>query len=281
MTHEDRRDEAPHRPAIVLVHGDFGDGFEAWGAAGAQIGRRYRTIAVDRPGLGMALAPDKRFTVASEAMDLLRVVTDLGLASIHLAGHSYGGLIALEMAALQPEHIRSLHVIEPPLLALLPEREDVQEMAQRVKAIQADHASVGDEATTEAFFAMIGAGHVPERLRGTDEWDRLCQHASRFARNEAAGDFSRAVVERLPAEMPVGLYSGGRSHPALRAIAQELARRLPEARFTDIPTAGHAVQMAGAAFVEPLLSLVADADEDWPRRTSTVANSAGEKWALR
>jgi pimeloyl-ACP methyl ester carboxylesterase len=122
---------------------------------------------------------------------------------------------------------------------------------------------------------------VPERLRGTDEWDRLCQHASRFARNEAASDYSSAVVARLSVDIPVGLYSGGRSHPALRAIAQELARRLPEARFTDIPTAGHAVQMAGAAFVEPLLSLVAEVDDAWPRRTSTAADAAGEERALR
>ncbi len=281
MTHEDRHDEAPRRPAIVMIHGDFGDGFEAWGAAGAQIGRRYRTIAVDRPGLGMSLPPDVRFTIASEAAELLQIPADMGLDSFHLAGHSYGGLIALEMAAQQPERIRSLHLIEPPLLALLPEREDVKEMVRQINVIQADHARAGDEATTEAFFAMIGAGHVPERLRGTDEWDRLCQHASRFARNEAASEYSSAVVARLPADIPVGLYSGGRSHPALRAIAQELARRLPEARFTDIPTAGHAVQMAGAAFVEPLLSLVADADDAWPRRISTAADAAGEERALR
>ncbi|MCD6030861.1 MAG: alpha/beta hydrolase fold protein [Thermomicrobiales bacterium] len=268
-------------PPILMIHGDFGDGFETWGVACAQIGRRYRTIAVDRPGLGIALPPDTRFTVSSEAADLLRVPAEMGLDSFHLAGHSYGGLIALEMAAQQPGRIRSLHLIEPPLLALLPEREDVREMARQVRIIQAEHARTGDEATTEAFFAMIGAGHVPERLRGTDDWQRLCQHASRFARNEAAGDVSSAVLERLPAEIPVGLYSGGRSHPALRAIAQELARRLPGARFTDVPAAGHAVQMAGEAFVEPLLGLAAEADAVWPRRRSAIADAAREERALR
>lgn len=280
MTHEQRPD-GPHSPPIVMIHGDFGDAFEGWGVAGAQIGQRYRTIAVDRPGLGMSLLPDTRFTVASEAADLLQVVADMGLASIHLAGHSYGGLIALEMAARQPERIRSLHVIEPPLLALLPEREDVQEMARQVRVIQAAYANAGDEATTEAFFTMIGAGHVPDRLRGTDVWDRLCQHASRFAHTEAAGEVSSAVLERLPVDMPIGIYSGGRSHPALRAIAQELTRRLPGARYTDVPTAGHAVQMAGEAFIAPLLSLVAAADEGWPRRSSTATDAAGEERALR
>lgn len=266
MTSEEQRRDGGHRPAIVMVHGDFGDGFEAWGPCCAEIGQRYRTIAIDRPGLGMALAPDARFTVAGEAADLLRIVAEMGLASFHLAGHSYGGLIALEMAARQPERIRSLHLIEPPLLALLPEREDVQAMARRVKAIQAEQATAGDEATTEAFFAMIGAGHVVERLRGTEEWDRLCQHAARFRRNEAAGDVSPAVLDRISAAIPVGVYSGGRSHPALRAIAQEVAGRLHGAQFTDVATAGHAVQMAGKAFVEPMLELVGEADERWVGR---------------
>jgi hypothetical protein len=139
-------------------------------------------------------------------------------------------------------------------------------MARRAKAIQANHTEVGDEATTAAFLAMIGAGHVSERLRGTEEWDRLTQHAARFARNEPAGDVSPAVLDRIPAEMPIGLYSGGRSHPALRAITRELARRRSGARYTDIPAAGHAVQMSGEAFVEPLLALVKEADETWPQR---------------
>ena len=282
MTAREALRESPSRPAIVMVHGDFGDGFETWGAACAQIGLRYRTIAVDRPGLERVLPSDVRFTVAEEAADLLRVAAEMGVDSYHLAGHSYGGLIALEMAAQDPARIRSLHLIEPPLLALLPEREDVREMAHRVRAIQANHADVGDEATTEAFFAMIGAGHVADRLRGTGEWERLCGHASRFVRNEPAGDFSRSVVDRLASDIPVGLYSGGRSHPALRAVTQDLASRLPRARYTDIPTAGHAVQMAGEAFVEPLLSLVAEADADWPWRASAAtADAAREERALR
>ena len=268
------------RPAIVMVHGDFGDGFDTWGPACAQIGVRYRTIAVDRPGLGVALTGDARFTIASEAADLLRIVAEIGLTSFHLAGHSYGGLIAMEMAAREPERIRSLHLIEPPLLALLLERDDVREMERQLRAMQTNHATVGDEATTEAFFAMIGAGHVPVRLQGTEEWDRLCSHASRFAVSEAASDFCISVLERLLPEIPVGLYSGGRSHPALRAVARELAKRMPGARFTDIPAARHAVQMAGEAFVEPLLDLITEADEIWEERRSTAADAARKERAL-
>src|SRR5215204_2977666 len=142
---------------IVLVHGDFGDGFESWGPSCELIGKRRQTVLIDRPGFGEDLAADTRFTIASEARALLDAVTELAIPSYHLVGHSYGALIALEMAVRQPELVRSLHLIEPPLLDLLPEQPLVQEMDRRVRWIVEHHAEIGDDAATEAFFAMIGA----------------------------------------------------------------------------------------------------------------------------
>lgn len=277
MRERARSPAAPSTISIVMIHGDFGDGFEAWGPASELIGRRYRTVILDRPGVGESLPPDARFSIAEEAASLLQALEEMDLESFHLAGHSYGGLIALEMAITRPERLRSLHLIEPPLLDLLPEDPFVRAMDQRVRSIQADHGENGDEATTEAFFAMIGAGHVPERLRGTPDWQRLCGYAARFACNEPAGDYRSTALVRLPATIPIGLYTGGRSHAALRAVTHELARRFERARLTEVSATGHAVQMVGEAFLDPLLKLVAEADVAWERRGSTTpADTARE-----
>ncbi len=251
---------------IVLVHGDFGDGFESWRTACESIGRRRRTIVIDRPGFGEELPPDARFSIAGEARTLLDVVADLGISSFHLVGHSYGALIALEMAVMRPAMARSLHLIEPPLLDLLSEHPLVQEMDRRVRWIVAHHAEMGDEGVTEAFFAMIGAERMAERLRGTPDWDRLCGHATRFARGEPAGSYPRASLARLADTNTVGLYTGGRSHPALRLITAELADRIDGARLLDVPEAGHAVQMAKDVFTDALLTLAHDADRTWEER---------------
>jgi pimeloyl-ACP methyl ester carboxylesterase len=50
---------------IVLVHGDFGDGFESWGSACALIGRRRRTVVIDRPGFGEDFLGDAWFSFRS------------------------------------------------------------------------------------------------------------------------------------------------------------------------------------------------------------------------
>src|SRR5829696_4179316 len=87
---------------LVFVHGDFGDGFESWGPVCELIGKRRRTVIIDRPGFGEGLAEDARFSIAGEAGALLDVTADMDITSFHLVGHSYGALIALEMAATRP-----------------------------------------------------------------------------------------------------------------------------------------------------------------------------------
>jgi pimeloyl-ACP methyl ester carboxylesterase len=250
------REQAP----LVLVHGDFGDGEDAWGDVVARIGPRRRSVIVDRPGNEVLRLPENRHTFASEAAAVLEVVRWLGEPQVHLAGHSYGALVALEIATTRPDLIRSLHLIEPPFFALVPDHEAAQAMNREARRIQADFARAGEEQSTEDFFAMIGLGHVVERLRGTPEWDRFTAQAERFARSEPAGDFPASALERLPRDMPVALYTGGRSHPVLRDIVAELAKRLPGAQVIEIADANHAVQRAGELFVSRLLAIADAAD---------------------
>ena len=259
---------------LVLVHSDFGDGFESWGTASELIGRRRRTVVIDRPGFGEDLEATTRFTIAGEARALLEAMAKMSSLSFHLVGHSYGALIALEMAVTRPDVVRSLHLIEPPLLDLLPEQPLVQEMDRRVRWIVDHHAEIGDEAATEAFFSMIGAERMVERVRGTPDWDRLCGYATRFARGECAGAYPSSSLARLAQTIPVGLYTGGRSHPALRLLTAELAHRIDGARLLDVPEAGHAVQMAKDVFVDALLALAHDADLGWEERASVARPDA-------
>ena len=253
---------------IVMIHGDFGDGHDSWGRACDQIGRRYRTVVIDRPGFGVNLGPDDWFSIAGEARYVWGAVDKMSLPSFHLIGHSYGALVALEMAVGRPDGIRSLHLIEPPLLDLLPEQPPVQEMYRRARAIVENHAMVGDEATTKAFFSMIGADRTIERMQGTADWDRVCAYASRFARGEPAGDYPSSALDRLREDIAVTLYTGGRSHPALRLVTAELAKIIDRARVVDIAEAGHAVHMSGPVFVDALLGIVGEADRGSNTRVS-------------
>lgn len=253
-------------PVIVFVHGDFADGMESWGPVVADRGNRFRSIVIDRPGFNQEFAAETRFTIADDARYVLAALEQLDLTSFHLVGHSYGGLVAIEAAITQPDAIRSLHLIEPPLLDLLPDDPLVRDLDARARAVQMDYRAGAEAEAAQAFFVTIGAGHTVERLQGTPEWDRIAAHAPRFACSEPAGSYPRTRFDQLDAHIPIALYSGGRSHPALRAVTAALAEQIDGAQFIDVASAGHAVQMSGAPFSDALLEFVEDTDASWPRR---------------
>jgi pimeloyl-ACP methyl ester carboxylesterase len=254
-----------NEPVIAFVHGDFGNGESSFAKVAAEIGEGYRSILLDRPGFTPGSTHPDRYTFAGDAAALLSELSGTGEQAFHLVGHSYGALVALAMALEAPERIKSLHLIEPPLLRLLDD-DDAQWMAQRVRELQIAHRDDDLEGTTTAFFEMIGAGHVPERLAGSDEWDQLKGFAPRFARNEPPGDFPLEHWEALDAGFPILVYSGGRSHRALQRVTHHLASTPRVQRHTHVPDAGHAVQMAGEAFVRPFLEEIAAAEAAWNQR---------------
>ncbi len=94
-------------PAVVLVHGAGGDR-TVWQLQTRWIAHHgYRAAAVDLPGHGGSEGPAP---AGIEAMGtwLVNVVEALGLAPVHLVGHSMGSFVALEAAAQCPEAARSL-----------------------------------------------------------------------------------------------------------------------------------------------------------------------------
>lgn len=253
------------QPVIAFVHGDFGNAASSFSKVAAEIDDAYRLILLDRPGFGTGDTHPDRYTFAGDATALIAELTGLGVDSFHLVGHSYGALVAIMMALQASERIKSLHLIEPPMLRLLDD-EDARWMSERVRELQIEHTDDNLDATTTGFFEMIGAGHVPERLRGSEDWDELTSFAPRFARNEPPGEFPIEHWESLPTTFPILLYSGGRSHRALQAVTHELAGAARVRRHTHVPGAGHAVQMAGDAFVQPLLEEISAAEAEWNQR---------------
>src|SRR5439155_26801771 len=136
------------------------------------------------------------------------------------------GLVAFEMAVTQPAAVRSLHLIEPPWLDLLPEDRAVRELAERVRAIQERHHDGDEEATAAEFFTAIGSERTLERLRGTPEWQRISAHAARFSRSVPAGAYTRARLDQLPTYIMFALYIGALAHSVAPQVGHALCLRI-------------------------------------------------------
>jgi proline iminopeptidase len=107
------RDFGGEGEAVVLLHG--GPGVPDYLATVAEmLEPQYRTITFDQRGVGSSIASRHRYELDDYLGDLEAVRQGLGLASMHLFGHSWGGLLAQAYVQRFPDRVRSLFLASPP-----------------------------------------------------------------------------------------------------------------------------------------------------------------------
>jgi len=113
----DLREESPTPSGalpIVFVHGMVGHtGF--WNSALAACADRRRAIAMDLRGHGNSSPPSNGdYSVSGCASDVTAVLDSLALGPIVLVGHSYGALVAIDVASQRRDTVRRLILVDPP-----------------------------------------------------------------------------------------------------------------------------------------------------------------------
>jgi pimeloyl-ACP methyl ester carboxylesterase len=231
----------------LLVHGSVVNADLTWSAQKPLAGR-FDIVAPNRRGFPPGPDVD-HVDFEDEAVWLEQF---LGPGT-HLVGHSYGGVIALLAAARRPDLMRSLTVIEPPVLGVARGVPAVDEFIARTE----EHWTRGPRDPAEflsGFLSLVGSSIPPGNF--TPE---LLQGARTL------------MVERSPAEavipfdalagapFPKLVVSGGHS-AAFEAVCDVLEERLGAERAV-LPGAGHSVQRLGAPFNDLLASFVERADE--------------------
>lgn len=97
--------------ALMLVHGYAGCA-ETWEYQINHFSRDYRVIVPDLRGHGQSDAPYSQYTMSELVADLNAVADACQLPpQFALAGHSFGGSIAIEYAAAHPERLERLILI--------------------------------------------------------------------------------------------------------------------------------------------------------------------------
>lgn len=242
-------------PPLLLVHGGLSNGLATWERQISTLPTLHRLLVPDRRGHGRSPREPRPYTIERDAADVLHVADLASVPGFHLGGHSYGGLVALEVALRAPERVLSLHLIEPPYLALLPDDPDVRALDERVQKIRTEGAGKGAQWTATEFLTALSGPASVERMRSGSAWPLLVREASRLLHEEYAGEYPPERLQHLHLRMPVRVYTGGRSHPALRKVARRLSESIAGSRLIEVPDAGHAVQARGERFDQELLAV--------------------------
>ena len=103
-------------PVLLIPTGPIADSFWPFFASDALAKRHQLVIYHQRGQAGSTAQPPVSFSQhAADAAALLRY---LGIGAAHIAGHSTGGVTALQLAIDYPDMVHTLALLEPPLLSV-------------------------------------------------------------------------------------------------------------------------------------------------------------------
>jgi pimeloyl-ACP methyl ester carboxylesterase len=100
-------------PAVVLLHGN-GSMAKEWEISGivGELAGRFRVLAFDRPGFGYSDRPGVcSWTAVAQGELLHAALRQLGIGEAIVFGHSWGTLVALELALRHPDFVKGLLLV--------------------------------------------------------------------------------------------------------------------------------------------------------------------------
>jgi pimeloyl-ACP methyl ester carboxylesterase len=225
---------------VLLVHSG---GFTSrqWRKLAERLAPDYRVLAPDLIGYGAQprWPPGKPFHFSQDVVRLAGLLD----APAHVVGHSYGGLLVLQLALAHPELVRSITAYEPVAFAVLGDHD-----VEGLPAYVPDAAGV-DEAWLAAFV---------DWWNGPGAWAALPEDTRRAFRDVAwkvSQEVGSLAADRTPRERyasiaaPTLLLGGGRTPAVEQRVVAELAALLPNATLRTFPELGHMGPITHASLV--------------------------------
>jgi pimeloyl-ACP methyl ester carboxylesterase len=232
-------DGGPDAAVAVLVHGSLEDSGSFRGVARYLPG--WTLAGYDRRGWGRSrelARPD--LCLDTHVTDLCAVLREQGGPAPVVAGHSYGGLVALSAAGAHPELFGAVVAYEPPV-RWLPWWPADDPWEQMVRQAVADGATA--EAARRLLEAVAGRGGRVLAGRGGAGQADLARDGAALAVEMTEPSLDQPRFEPAGLRIPVLLAAGTTSLGHHRDITRRLACLLPGARFALVEGAGHAAHI--------------------------------------
>ncbi|MGA5818953.1 alpha/beta fold hydrolase [Kitasatospora sp. NPDC094028] len=253
---------ADGREPALFVHG-LGGSAANWTALMDRLAGLVDGEAVDLPGFGRSNPPsDGNLSLSGHVRAVIGYLEAAGRGPVHLFGNSLGGAVAVRLAALRPDLVRSLTLVSPALPELPPQRTawptavlavpGVPALLRRLQAGRLDA-----EAATEELLRLVygdpGRLSPAARAEAVDQYRLRLEapHAMRALVGSARGIVS-AYTERgeqalwRQAEQvaaPVLLVYGLRDKLVGYRSARRACTAFADARLLVLPESGHVAMM--------------------------------------
>ena len=231
---------------VLLLHPVGLDG-TWWSPFAERLARTHRVVQIDFRGHGRSAPVGSSYEIVDLAADAAAVLADSGLASVHVVGLSYGGMVAQHLALDWPQLVRSLVLCGTAATLSAAARATVADRGATAERL--GMASVIEETLSRWF--------TPE-FRNSE---LVARCAARLL-NQDVGSWAAAwqAISRLDTlprlgtvRVPTMVLTGEKDVAAPPEVARGIAEAVPGARLVLLPDAPH---MAPFEQREPFESIV-------------------------
>ncbi|MHC4717235.1 MAG: alpha/beta fold hydrolase, partial [Planctomycetota bacterium] len=106
-----RAQNSDNAPAILLLHGNPLAAESTFEPMLSLLSSTGRVIAPDLPGFGASTRSIADYSIRSHGAYMLDLLDQLNIPSVHIVAYSMGGGVALNLAAMAPERVRSITML--------------------------------------------------------------------------------------------------------------------------------------------------------------------------
>lgn len=230
-------------PPLVLLHG-FSSSAWAWDGWTRELSDAYRVIRIDAPGHGLTqMAPSADLSPDGGVTFLANVLDALGEQRVSLGGNSMGGAQAWRFAAVHPERVGALILVDS--------------AGPRSRRVERDIGQVRRAAANPVLRTLLlyGGGRfvmaqglrsgvadpktiTDEKIRRTDDLYRAEGNRATLLRSLESRSLSDPVDPGL-VRAPTLILQGKEDKLVPPEVAEALAAAIPGARLVLYPGLGH------------------------------------------
>jgi pimeloyl-ACP methyl ester carboxylesterase len=215
-------------PPVLLLHG-WGLRGDLWQRVMDGLEDNFDLIAPDFPGFGATEAPPAPWGVSDYMNWIIALLDELGIQRASVIGHSFGGRVAIKLAALHPERVEKLVLTDA--AGIRPRRTLAYHL--RVRVFKATRWLSRPSLAPEPLRAWAAA-------RVASQGSADYQAASGTVR----GSFVRVVNEDLRQylpriQAPTLLIWGERDEDTPLSDGQLMEKLIPDAGLVIFPDTGH------------------------------------------
>ena len=220
-------------PPLLFLHG--GEGFGTFDPTSGSLAEHFTVYAPSHPGFFGTARPEWLYTITDLAHFTKDLARELGLHDYVLMGHSVGGWIAAEMAAMDSHNIKGLVLIDA--VGVRPEKGEITEvfMVSSETRLKLEFHDPSQVPNYDFFTAERTSDETAAAHSNMEMLSRLCWKP--YLHNPSLPHYLRGV------STPTLVVWGNQDAIVPVECGEMYANLLPNATLKTIDNCGHSPQM--------------------------------------